>query len=178
MSKVEGNRGARSAIRHSSFVIPWSFSPTPDMSSAITSVTSTSAAATGAETGTALPPQTLSQDDFLKLLVAQLTSQDPMNPQTDTQFAAQMAQFTALQQTSTISDNIATMLAQQQVLQANSMLGGTVSLLADGKAISGVVEAVQFDSGVPKVVVNGAAYDLSQVLTLEPTPIPPPVAAN
>lgn len=117
--------------------------------------------------------QTLSQNDFLNLLVAQMKAQDPMNPQSDTQMAAQMAQFTSLQQSSTMSTNIATMLAQQQIAQANSMLGGTVSLQVDAKTIaSGVVQSVQMNGGSPKIVVNNTAYDLSQVLTLSPTVTP------
>lgn len=114
--------------------------------------------------------QTLSQNDFLNLLVAQMKSQDPMNPQSDTQMAAQMAQFTSLQQTGTMSNNIATMLTQQQLLQANSMLGNTVSLQADSKTIvSGVVQSVQITDGVPQIVVNNTAYDLGKVLTIAPT---------
>jgi flagellar basal-body rod modification protein FlgD len=122
--------------------------------------------------------QTLSQNDFLKLLVAQMTSQDPMNPTSDTQMAAQMAQFTSLQQSSTMSANIATMLTQQQILQANGMLGGTVTLQVDADTVAtGVVQAVQLDKGTPKIIVNNTAYNLSQVLTLAPTPINPTAVA-
>ena len=104
-----------------------------------------------------------------------MKSQDPMNPQSDTQMAAQMAQFTSLQQSSTMSSNIATMLTQQQILQANSMLGGTVTLQVDAKTLaSGVVQSVDFNGGgTPKIVVNNTSYDLSQVLTLTPTVVTP-----
>jgi flagellar basal-body rod modification protein FlgD len=115
--------------------------------------------------------QTLSQNDFLQLLVTQMTSQDPMNPTSDTQMAAQMAQFTALQQTNTMSTNIASMLTQQQVLQANDMLGKTVTLQVDANTTaSGLVSSMQLVGGVPKIVVNNTPYDLSQVLTIAPTP--------
>lgn len=134
--------------------------------------TSSSTPATDALSGNA--SQVLSQNDFLKLLVAQMTSQDPMNPTSDTQMAAQMAQFASLQQTGTMSANIATMLTQQQISQANGMLGGTVTLQVDANTVaSGVVQAVQLVGGVPKIVVNNTPYDLSQVLTLAPTPANP-----
>lgn len=114
--------------------------------------------------------KTLSQEDFLNLLIAQMKSQDPMNPQSDTQMAAQMAQFTSLQQSGTMSTNIASLLTQQQLLQANTMLGNTVSLQVDSKTIaSGVVQSVQITGGVPQIVVNNTAYDLDQVLTITPT---------
>ena len=151
--------------------------------SATTSATRASAGSTGADVADALVPgvgsHTLSQNDFLKLLVAQMSAQDPMNPQTDTQMAAQMAQFTSLQQSGTMSNNIATMLTQQQLLQANGMLGSTVSLQVDAKTLaSGIVQSVQITEGKPQIVVNNQAYDLNQVLSIArpaagATPPPP-----
>jgi flagellar basal-body rod modification protein FlgD len=142
--------------------------------STISTVNSTSSSTSATDALSGNPSQVLSQDDFLKLLVAQMTSQDPMNPTSDTQMAAQMAQFASLQQTSTMSANIATMLTQQQISQANGMLGGTVTLQVDANTVaSGVVQAVQLVGGVPKIVVNNTPYDLSQVLTLAPTPANP-----
>jgi flagellar basal-body rod modification protein FlgD len=140
--------------------------------STVSSVNSTGGPTVTTDTLPGGASQTLSQNDFLKLLVAQMTSQDPLNPTSDTQMAAQMAQFTSLQQSSTMSANIATMLTQQQIMQANGMLGGTVTLQVDDTTISkGVVQAVQLDNGTPKIIVNNTAYDLSQVLTIAPTPI-------
>ena len=65
--------------------------------------------------------QTLTQANFLQLLVTQMTSQDPLNPESDTEFASQLAQFSALQQ----SQNMA---GDMQELQANSLIGSTVSV--------------------------------------------------
>lgn len=139
--------------------------------STISSINSMSGSNSTTDMLSGLSSQTLSQSDFLKLLVTQMTSQDPMNPQSDTQMAAQMAQFTALQQSNTMSTNIASMLTQQQVLQANDMLGKTVTLQVDAKTIaSGVVSSMQLVGGTPKIVVNNTPYDLSQVLTIAPTP--------
>jgi len=117
-----------------------------------------------------LPTQTLGQDDFLKLLVAQMTSQDPLSPQKDTEFVAQMAQFTSLEQTKTMGADMSQMRADQQMVQANSLLGRTVILQADETTkVVGQVSAVQIEAGKPMVVVNGQSYDLSQVLTITPT---------
>jgi flagellar basal-body rod modification protein FlgD len=116
-----------------------------------------------------LPTKTLNQDDFLRLLVAQMTSQDPMNPQSNTDFAAQMAQFTSLEQTQVMASDLATMNTQQQLLQASQLLGRTVTLQADPQTtVSGVVQSVQINSGTPQILVNGKVYDLSQVLTISP----------
>ena len=114
-----------------------------------------------------LPVQTLNQDDFLKLLVTQLASQDPLNPQQDTQFIAQMAQFTALEQAKEMATNIASLRTEQEFLQANALLGRTVALqTGQDTSTTGTVSAVEVDAGTPKLVVNGQPYDLSQVLTI------------
>ncbi len=115
------------------------------------------------------PVQTLNQNDFLKLLVTQLASQDPLNPQQDTQFIAQMAQFTALEQAKEMATNIASLRTEQEFLQANALLGRTVALQTGQDTLTtGTVSAVEVDAGTPKLVVNGQPYDLSQVLTITP----------
>jgi flagellar basal-body rod modification protein FlgD len=106
------------------------------------------------------PTQTLGQNDFLKLLVTQMTSQDPMSPQKDTDFIAQMAQFSSLEQAKTTA-------TMQQFTQASSLLGKTVQVQDDEDTVSiGTAMAVQMDKGTPKVVVNGAMYEMSQVLSV------------
>lgn len=106
----------------------------------------------------------MSQADFLNLLVTQMSSQDPLNPESDTEFAAQLAQFSALQASQNTSSTLST-------IQASGLIGQTVSLTATGgtAASSGVVSAVQISSGVPEVVVNGQTYQLSQITGVLPT---------
>jgi flagellar basal-body rod modification protein FlgD len=118
-----------------------------------------------------LPGQTLNQVDFLKLLVAQLSAQDPMNPVSDTDFAAQMAQFSTLQATQAMQTNLAGLESSQAVLQANSLLGRTVQVKsASGATTSGVVSAIGIQAGTPSITVNGQSYDLSAVLSVSMTP--------
>jgi flagellar basal-body rod modification protein FlgD len=129
--------------------------------------TSTTADSLAAQTAARLPQKTLSQQDFLKLLVAQLSAQDPMNPVSNTDFAAQMAQFSTLQTTQTMQTNLAGLQAGQAVLQANGLLGRTVQVQsALGQLASGVVSAVSIQAGTPSITVNGQSYDLSQVLSV------------
>ncbi len=107
--------------------------------------------------------QTLNQQDFLQLLVAQMQNQDPLNPQSDTDMAAQMAQFTSLTQSSAMSSSLS-------MLQANSLIGSTVSLQVDPQTTaSGVVQGVILNGGTPQIIVNGTTYDLSQVTSVTPT---------
>jgi len=121
-----------------------------------------------------LPIQTLGQNDFLKLLVTQLTSQDPLNPQTDTAFIAQMAQFSALEQSKAMQSDMAKLRSEQQFLQATALLGQTVELQVGQEATArGIVSAMQIEAGTPKLVVDGKPYDLSQVFMVTPTPLNP-----
>ena len=52
------------------------------------------------------PAQELGKEDFLNLLVAQLRNQDPLNPSDPTEFTAQLAQFTSVEQLYNINDNL------------------------------------------------------------------------
>ncbi|HWD18209.1 MAG TPA: flagellar hook capping FlgD N-terminal domain-containing protein [Verrucomicrobiae bacterium] len=108
--------------------------------------------------------QTLSQADFLQLLVTQMSSQDPLNPQSDTEFAAQLAQFTALQTAQTTQGNIAT-------LQASQLIGSTVTAApSDGSAnVTGVVSAVVMNGSKPDLVIAGQPFDMSQIVSITPT---------
>lgn len=117
-----------------------------------------------------VPIQTLEQQDFLKLLVTQMTSQDPLSPQKDTDFIAQMAQFSALEQARSTQREIAGLRADNEILQADALLGQTVELQKDDKTTArGIVSAVSIDAGTPRVTVDGQNYNLDQVITVSPT---------
>jgi flagellar basal-body rod modification protein FlgD len=121
------------------------------------------------------PQQTLTQNDFLKLLVAQMSAQDPLNPQSNTDFAAQMAQFSALQTSQSTQGEISLLQAGQQVQQANGLIGRTVTLqLPNGTTPTGVVSGVLISTGVPMIVVNGTPYNLSNVLSIAAAQTTPP----
>lgn len=123
--------------------------------------------ATYADTSSRLPVQTLGQADFLKLLVAQLSAQDPMNPKKDTDFIAQMAQFSSLEQAKGMQTSLASLSSQQDLLQANGLLGRQVNLQIDkDKSVTGVVSAVNIEAGTPKIVVNGTAYEMSKLMSV------------
>jgi len=122
-----------------------------------------------------LPIRTLGQDDFLKLVVAQLTTQDPLNPQKDTEFIAQMAQFSQLEQAKSMQTDLAALRSDQAFLQANSMLGRSVELQdPQGRVTQGTVTAVRFVGGNPMIVVDGQNHFLGEVISISPAP-PDPV---
>ncbi|NII54187.1 flagellar hook capping FlgD N-terminal domain-containing protein [Luteibacter sp. SG786] len=88
-----------------------------------------------------LQQQTLSQSDFLKLMVTQMTNQDPTKPMDSTQMVAQMAQFSQVAATQELQqsfDSLATNLSGDQFVRAASLVGQEVLVpssagkLADG----------------------------------------------
>ena len=116
--------------------------------------------------------QTLGQADFLKLLVAQMSSQDPLNPQSNTDFVAQMAQFSTLQASQSMQSSLSQINGQQQVLQANNLIGRNVTLLDNnGNPVAGTVAGVIVNNGSPNIVVNGQSYGLSTVISIAPSAV-------
>jgi flagellar basal-body rod modification protein FlgD len=132
--------------------------------------TSTTATDSVQDAQSRIPAKTLTQDDFLKLLVTQYTMQDPLNPKQDTDFIAQMASFSSLEQSRSMQQDMAALRAEQQITQANSLLGRTVGIQVDQNTVAtGVVTAVEVEAGTPRVVVNDQYYDLDRILTITPT---------
>ena len=85
---------------------------------------------TPVETGEAIeyrsPKKVLDQDDFLKLLITQFSTQDPLNPVTDTAFISQMAEFTALENAKETQVQISQMRQHNANQEAISMIGKSI----------------------------------------------------
>jgi flagellar basal-body rod modification protein FlgD len=98
-----------------------------------------------------------------------MTSQDPLNPKKDTDFIAQMAQFSSLEQAKNMQSDIADLRDGQEITQADGLLGQSVDILVNkDKTAHGMVSAVQIEAGKPKIVVGGQKYDLDQIIAIEP----------
>jgi len=92
---------------------------------------------------------------MLKIILTQLTYQDPLKPLDNFQFVSQLGQFAQLQQSQSLNDQITTLLTAQSSLQATGLLGKTVDLTPqNGAPVSGQVTAVTFASGVPNLTVK------------------------
>ena len=89
------------------------------------------------------PTTAIDKDTFLKLLVAQLQHQDPMQPSDSSQWTAQMAQFSTVEQLTNLAKNSADAAKAAQVNQAVTLLGRTVTYDdKEGLATTGKVESV------------------------------------
>jgi flagellar basal-body rod modification protein FlgD len=107
-----------------------------------------------------MPMQKLGQDEFIKILVTQLRSQDPLNPMKDTEFVGQMAQFNALESTKAMQTEI-------QSLRANSLIGYTVEVQGEEENVIGEVTSVDFIQGELKLIIDGQPYSMADVIRVQ-----------
>ena len=108
--------------------------------------------------------QNLGKDDFIKILITQLSHQDPIAPMEDKEFIAQMAQFSALEQQTNMAKGIET-LTKLSLSSAVGYVGRTVGYTGeDGSAKAGTVQYVEFkDGAVTLQLADGTSLPLEQV---------------
>ncbi|MFC1552606.1 flagellar hook assembly protein FlgD [Candidatus Latescibacterota bacterium] len=91
---------------------------------------------------------TLGKEDFLKLLIAQLKNQDPLNPASNTEFVAQLAQFSSLEQMTEMNSNLAASL------NSNTGIAESVSnamiINYFGKSVTAESEFFTYDGDGPQ----------------------------
>lgn len=104
----------------------------------------------------------MGKDEFLKLLLTQLSHQDPTSPMDNNEFIAQMAQFSSLEQMHNMSEGFNRMAALMNNNDAVSTLGKTVDIEIGSDKITGVVESVTRGQ-TPQVLVNGNYYNLEHI---------------
>lgn len=104
-------------------------------------------------------------DTFMKLMVAQLKYQDPMNPTDSTQFLTQQAMFTQLQSIQQIQDETAQLMSAQMAFGASAMIGKQVSWgNPDGSTGSGVVSGATFTSAGPVLSIGDQQVPLTSLV--------------
>lgn len=101
-------------------------------------------------------PPAASGFDFqslLRIILTQLTSQDPLKPLDNFQFVSQLAQFSQLQQGQALNDDLTSLVAAQAANQAVGLLGKTVDFSTGQASQSGVVKSVSFSANQPQLTV-------------------------
>lgn len=112
----------------------------------------------------------LGQDAFLKLLVAQLKYQDPMNPSDGAEFLAQTAQFTQVEKLNELAAAQQELVSAQLMLSASNMVGRTVTYKgADGVAVTGVVTSAGIGGSNPTLKIGNMDVPLSSVTEVHQT---------
>ncbi len=116
-------------------------------------VSATQATNTSASTATQSQSQ-VDYNSFLKLLVAQMKNQDPTNPMDSTQYVAQLASFSNVEQSVQINAKLGQLLQSSSLAQADALIGRTVTSADD--SLSGKVASVRLvTNGIVAVLESG-----------------------
>jgi len=95
-------------------------------------------------------------EDLLKIVLTQLTYQDPLKPMDNFEFVSQLAQFSQIQQTQDMADSLKTLISAQSTSQAAGLLGRTVDIPTGTVTLTGKVTAITFDENGPALTITTA----------------------
>ncbi|MFZ5806702.1 MAG: flagellar hook capping FlgD N-terminal domain-containing protein [Verrucomicrobiota bacterium] len=117
------------------------------------------AAATAADTASRLTEQTMTQTDFLKVMVAQMANQNPLKPNDANEYYKNLMEMSNYQSTLAMDQNLTNVYTMQQQLLAQSLVGETVEVTNDeGVTTTGVVESAYVKDSNVVVTVDGNDY--------------------
>lgn len=122
----------------------------------------------------ATPPaaSALGLQDFIKVLTTQLTYQDPLKPMDNQQFMAQVAQFTALEQSQQMNERMQQLVDNQAALQSIGLIGRNVEISTASGRTAGTVSALSLQGDAPVLTLTlpgGAVLEdvsLSQLIAI------------
>jgi flagellar basal-body rod modification protein FlgD len=117
------------------------------------------------------------QMNYMKLLIAQMQNQNPLEPMSNTEMASQMAQFSQLEQLENLNTSFSSVMKNTQMTYANSLLGQRVVYAdSNGKYVGGTVKAVGKDGdnillrvGDADSTTNDAEVNLNDILAIGKT---------
>ena len=116
-----------------------------------------------AGTTTSTSEAVMGKDDFLTLLITQLRNQDPLNPSDSTEFTAQLAQFSSLEQLQNINSALASFEVYQSTannIQASNFIGQTVTAAGDTVSVTnGTSDSLSVELEAPAQTVYIQIYD-------------------
>ncbi|AGA70260.1 flagellar hook capping protein [Desulfitobacterium dichloroeliminans LMG P-21439] len=124
--------------------------------------------------------EVMGKDDFLRLLVTELSNQDPLSPMDNKDMITQMAQFSSLEQMNNVASSMESMSSAFSSLFQHSLLGQGAALIGKYVAgmdvdteniVEGVVESVQWLDGNPQLVIKKAdgtysAVEMNEIISV------------
>ncbi len=118
------------------------------------------------------PGGELGKDEFLNLLVTQLSYQDPLNPMDSTESIAQLAQFSALEQMQNVAEQVEKQRHASSMLDAMLLDGQNVYIeLQNGTFASGIIEKATWMKGELNLTIGGQTIPFSKVANIRLLPI-------
>jgi flagellar basal-body rod modification protein FlgD len=114
------------------------------------------------------PSPTLTHNDFLQLLIAQMRNQDPTSPTDMTQYMSQFAQLSSVEQAVQTNTKLDTLLSSSALSQAEGLIGRTAAFTsADGLDTTGKITAVRIiQGGAVATLEDGTQVQLGPGITI------------
>lgn len=110
----------------------------------------------------------LDSDQFMQILLAQLTHQNPLEPMDNAEMMTQFSQLNSLQELRGIHTAMETVSTVNTTTYLTSLIGKTVKASrADGKIVEGVVEGVMTETENPQILIGDEVVDLTNVLEIK-----------
>jgi len=139
----------------------------------MSSVGGVEASVLGPEGITQSKEKEMGKEDFLKLLVAQMKNQDPLNPSSNEDMVMQLAQFSSIEQTEMMNNNLETFIENNTLGTAGSMIGQEIEAANpdSGVITKGVVSQVNINGKGTKLVVGNTQVDLENLISIKGKPV-------
>ena len=110
----------------------------------------------------------LGKDDFMKLLVAQLSHQDPLDPMEDREFIAQMASFSELEQITNLNTTMTNFASGQMLSQYAPLVGKNVEGMdTNGDSLSGTIDSIKFVEGKVYAKIGETSVPVEYINTIK-----------
>lgn len=110
----------------------------------------------------------LDSTQFMQILLAQLTHQNPLEPMDNAEMMTQFSQLNSLQELRSINTEMQTVASLNQTSYVASLIGKTVKATrADGKIIEGVVDGVVVETDNPQIRIGDDTVDLVNILEIK-----------
>ncbi len=124
--------------------------------------------ATGATTSDRLNDLTMT--DFIKMMVAELENQDPMNPMSNTEMLTQINQMRSITSSDKLSSTIEALSLGQSLSTASSLIGQRVTGVdTSGDTVSGKVDKVKIENGEAILYIGNARVKVGNITAINET---------
>ena len=110
----------------------------------------------------------LTMSDFIKMMVAELENQDPMEPMSNTEMLQQISQIRSITSNDRLTNSIESLTLGQALSTASSLIGKTVTGVNSlDEEVTGKVEKVTIENGEAKLYVGSSIISVGNVTSIE-----------
>ena len=135
--------------------------------SAISSLSSITSSASSASSSDSDRLNELTMGDFIKMMVAELENQDPMNPMSNTEMLQQISQLRSITSNDRLTAGIESLTVGQALTTASSLIGKTITGINSlDEEISGTVDKVTIEDGEAKLFVGSSIISVGNVTAI------------